>query len=178
MRFYKSTACLVLMGLLFGCTAKPHAPDAGDLGPDAVYYLVRHAEKTTENDDPGLTEAGYKRAEDLATRLANVPLTKIYSSDYIRTRDTAAPVAAAKSLGVVIYDPRALESFANKLLTETGHILIVGHSNTTPSLSEYLGGEGGEPIIEATEYDRFYVLTRNAAVVTSVIEKFGVSPKL
>ena len=71
--------------------------------PDATYYLVRHAEKTKAETDPALTEVGAKRAQDLAMRLKGVPLTKIYSSDYIRTRDTAAPIAGEKNLDVVIY---------------------------------------------------------------------------
>ena len=98
--------------------------------PDATYYLVRHAEKTKAETDPALTEVGAKRAQDLAMRLKGVPLTKIYSSDYIRTRDTAAPIASEKNLDVVIYNPRDLEGVSKNLLTETGHILVVGHSNT------------------------------------------------
>lgn len=165
---------LVFAILITGCTAQHSAPEMDTkAGPDAVYYLVRHAEKTKEKKDPGLTEAGYKRAEGLAMRLADVPLTKIYSSDYIRTRDTAAPTAKVKSLDVMIYDPTALENFAAKLLNERGRILVVGHSNTTPPLSALLGGEAGEPIVEATEYNRFYVVTRNADIVTSVIETYG-----
>ena len=120
--------------------------------PDATYYLVRHAEKTKAETDPALTEVGAKRAQDLAMRLKGVPLTKIYSSDYIRTRDTAAPIAGEKNLDVVIYNPRDLEGVSKNLLTETGHILVVGHSNTTPELSKLLGGDAGAPIIEATEY--------------------------
>jgi len=55
---------------------------------------------------------------------------------------------------VKLYDPRDLEGFAKRLLAENGHILVVGHSNTTPPLSALLGGPEGEPIVEATEYDR------------------------
>ena len=152
--------------ILAGCAAKPAQPDA-------VYYLVRHAEKTTEKSDPGLTEAGQKRAEDLAARLKDVPLTAIYSSDYIRTRDTAAPIAAAMGLEVKLYDPRDLEGFAKRLLAENGHILVVGHSNTTPPLSALLGGPEGEPIVEATEYDRLYVVERTGLVVDGIIERYG-----
>jgi len=140
---------------------------------DAVYYLVRHAEKTKDKNDPALTQAGAKRAQDLTTLLKGVPLTKIYSSDYRRTRDTAAPVAAAKSLEVVIYNPRDLEGLSKKLLAETGHILVVGHSNTTPDLSQLLGGEAGKPIVEATEYDRLYTLKRYGKTVNASIERFG-----
>lgn len=141
--------------------------------PDATYYLVRHAEKTKDKKDPALTEVGEKRAQDLAERFKNTPLTKIYSSDYKRTRDTAAPVAAAKGLKVTLYDPRDLEKFSKNVLSETGHILIVGHSNTTPSLSGLLGGQSGDPIVEATEYDRFYIIARNGKNIESRIEKYG-----
>lgn len=172
-QFLKISA-LSLAVFIAGCSPKTAAPDtSAQVSPDAVYYLVRHAEKTTEKNDPGLTEAGHKRAQDLAARLADVPLTKIYSSDYIRTRDTAAPVAKAKGLAVEIYDPSALEDFAASLLAQNGHILVTGHSNTTPPLSAFMGGEAGTPIVEATEYNRFYVLTRKGETVTSVIETFG-----
>lgn len=152
--------------LLFGCATHPSPADT-------TYYLVRHAEKTAEKPDPALTPEGEQRAQDLAQRLANVPLTAIYSSDYKRTRDTAAPIAAAANLDVTIYNPRDLKAFAKTLSSQKGHILIVGHSNTTPQLSALLGGPAGKPIVEATEYDRFYVLQRRGLDVTGRIEKFG-----
>ena len=141
--------------------------------PDATYYLVRHAEKTKDKKDPALTEAGMQRAQDLAARLKDVPLTKIYSSDYIRTRDTAAPLAAAKGFNVKIYNPRDLEGLSERLLNETGHIVVVGHSNTTPELSQLLGGESGPPIVEATEYDRLYILERYSGDVSGDILRYG-----
>jgi len=163
-----SLAALMGVVWLAGCSPPHSIPE-----DSATYYLVRHAEKTTEAKDPGLTEGGEKRAKDLAKRLEDVTLTKIYTSDYIRTRNTAAPVAASQKVPVTLYDPRQLEAFAKKLLTETGHILVVGHSNTTPQLSEFLGGIAGKPIIEATEYNRFYVISRKDGHVTSFIETYG-----
>jgi len=157
---------MVIGGVLTACA--PNAPE-----PDATYYLVRHAEKTKDKKDPALTEAGIERAQDLASRLNKVPLKKIYSSDYKRTRDTAAPIVAKTGLDVVIYNPRDLEDFSQNLLKETGHILVIGHSNTTPELSELLGGDSGSPIVEATEYDRFYVLKRYGIEVSGRIERYG-----
>ena len=157
---------LAAIAILAAC--QPPPPEV-----DTTYYLVRHAEKTAEKSDPGLTAAGQQRAQDLAVRLKDVKLTKIYSSNYIRTRDTAAPIAAVQKLEVTLYDPRDLDGFAQQLLGEKGHILIVGHSNTTPPLSELLGGEAGEPIVEATEYDRFYRLTKTGTAVITTIEKYG-----
>lgn len=140
---------------------------------DATYYLVRHAEKTKDKTDPALTDAGTERAQDLALRLKDVPLTKIYSSDYKRTRDTAAPIAAATNFEIIRYNPRNLEGFSKVLLMEAGHILVVGHSNTTPELSKLLGGKSGEPIVEATEYDRLYILQRRGDKVITTIERYG-----
>ncbi len=151
---------------LAGCVPK-------ETVPDAVYYLVRHAEKTAEKPDPALTEVGEKRARDLQARLKDVSLTAVYSSDYRRTRDTAAPIARDKGLSVDLYNPGLLSEFADGLLGQTGHILVVGHSNTTPALAEALGGEGGEPIIEATEYDRLYIVSRYADKIESEIQRYG-----
>lgn len=152
--------------MLLGCGPKAAVNDA-------TYYLVRHAEKTAETPDPALTQAGQKRAEDLAARLSKAPLSAIYSSDYIRTRDTAAPIASAKNLDVIIYNPRDLDGFAKELLKLSGNILVVGHSNTTPQLSALLGGPEGTPIVEATEYNRLYVLQRRGIDVTGQIETYG-----
>ena len=134
---------------------------------------MRHAEKTLEKTDPGLTDKGKKRAIDLSKRLADIPLSKIYSSDYTRTRDTAAPIADANKLDITLYDPRSLGDFAKVLLKDKGHIVVVGHSNTTGQLAELLGGEAGTPIVEATEYNRFYIVTRSGQNVSSVIEIYG-----
>jgi len=161
--------CLVFV--LVSCSPPQTGTQLTDQG--ATYYLVRHAEKTKQPSDPSLTQAGYKRAQDLALHLKEVPLVKIYSSDYTRTRDTAAPIAKDKALSVTLYDPKKLAEFSRLLLTESGHILVVGHSNTTPQLSEHLGGPAGPPIEEATEYNRLYVITRSADGVTSDIQTYG-----
>ena len=162
-RYFLALAISTLLTACVGTTSQP----------DATYYLVRHAEKTKDKTDPALTEAGAQRAQGLAVRLNNVPLKKIYSSDYTRTRDTAAPIATAMGLDVILYDPRDLEGLSTRLLTETGPILVVGHSNTTPELSQLLGGDAGAPIIEATEYDRLYILKRYGSDVSGDIVRYG-----
>ena len=168
-------AIIVLAVCFVGCAdSKSDSKSESSLSdPDAIYYLVRHAEKTLQKDDPALTDIGKKRAIDLSKRLVDIPVSKIYSSDYTRTRDTATPAAYSKNLQIALYDPKSLEEFSKTLLNETGHILVVGHSNTTPPLAELLGGDGGEPIIEATEYNRFYIVTRSGQNVSSIIETYG-----
>ena len=139
-------------------SALPISSSAQNRAPLEV-FLVRHAEKTTDKDDPALTIVGQNRAKLLADMLKDAGITHIHSSDYRRTRDTAAPLAQSLGIPVQIYDPRVLIPFAESLITQGGKHLVVGHSNTTPQLTRLLGGEGGAPIIEATEYDRLYVVT-------------------
>lgn len=142
--------------------------------PALEVFLVRHAEKTKDADDPALTEAGEQRAELLADLLIDANITHIHSSDYKRTRDTAQPLAARLGLPVALYDPRDLPAMAAKLKAEGGKHLVVGHSNTTPPLTELLGGQGGTPIVEATEYNRLYFVTigTNGQVSTTLL-RFG-----
>ncbi|WP_153913537.1 SixA phosphatase family protein [Shewanella sp. TC10] len=122
-------------------------------------FLVRHAEKES-GSDPLLTIEGQSRAQNLANLLQSVPLDAIYSTDYHRTQDTAKPTASLKSLAITSYDPRKLSDFASLIKTnQHQRILIVGHSNTTPELVRLLGGIAGDEIVEATEFNRLYILT-------------------
>ena len=136
-------------------------------------YLVRHAEKA-DGENPPLTELGKKRANDLADLLADKGITDIYSTDYLRTQQTAAPTAQKVSRGVGSYSPNNLNELADKIRKQQGVVLVVGHSNTTPELVKILGGDPGTPINEAYEYDRLYELKLNKGkVISSNILQYG-----
>ena len=123
---------------LAGCASTPAADHA-----TATYLLVRHAEKDLRvADDPPLTADGIARAERLAGSLHDTPLDAIYSSPYRRTRQTAAPIAAAKGIALVDYDPADATGFAARLRRDhpRGSVLGVGHSNTLPPLARALCG--------------------------------------
>src|SRR5579864_8198921 len=65
-----------------------------------VLILVRHADKAAQPvDDPPLTAAGTKRAQDLAEALRSAGVAAIITTQLRRTRDTAQPLATA--LGIV-----------------------------------------------------------------------------
>jgi len=157
--------------VLSGCETLLDAPTYTETA-DATYYLVRHAEKQ-KGKDPSLTAAGIIRAEHLAVELDRVSLSQIYSTDYKRTQQTAAPTAIAQKLNVISYSPQDLEKFASQLKTQRGAILIVGHSNTTPDLVAFLGGEAGEPIVEVSEYDRLYVVTRKGRKIDTFLRRYN-----
>ena len=144
-------AAMLLALALAGC-ATPVEPGRFEI------YLVRHAEKSTDGDDPGLTPAGEERAGWLAAFLAPRSPSAVWSSDYRRTRQTAAPTAREQDLEVRIYDPRKLEDLAAILISRAETALVVGHSNTTPQLASILCDCMVAPMAES-EYDRMIVVT-------------------
>ncbi|MFN0108655.1 MAG: SixA phosphatase family protein [Blastocatellia bacterium] len=134
-------------------------------------YLVRHAEKAAAPAaDPSLLEAGTKRAEALVHKLSKAGITTISSSQFLRTKHTAEPLA--KQLGVtntVIpvkmdtmnvrqLSPEYLKQISDLVSSSVGSVLIVGHSNTVPELIKALGGDIVPTIDDAT-YDDLFVMT-------------------
>lgn len=127
----------------------------------AAFYLIRHAEKdrtNPENRDPGLTEQGRLRAELWATYFKDIPLDAIYSTNYVRTRMTAMPVAQQKGLPVIQYDPG--QFYSSELVKDAlgKHILIVGHSNTTPELVNELVMENKYPHMDDKDNHTLYIV--------------------
>jgi len=139
-----------------------------------VVFLVRHAEKVDASRDPKLSAAGNERAEELTSVLRDANVKHVHSSDFIRTRDTAAPIAARLNLKVELYDPHDLPSLVKKLRQAGGRHLVVGHSTSTPGAVELLGGKRGTDINEAGEFDRLYIVTADASgEVSTVLIRYG-----
>lgn len=127
-----------------------------------VIYLVRHAEKAKEGGrDPLLTRVGTARAERLKDILLNAGIEEIYSTDYKRTQLTAAPLADATGKTIQSYNPSELVTFANQLKSNSKgkRILVSGHSNTTPTLTNALLKEEKFPMLDETQYDHLFVVT-------------------
>ncbi len=151
------------------------APPVEAQDAPTILYVLRHAERADDGTpDPPLSGAGLQRASQLAHMLANSDLTAVYSTDLKRTRQTAGPAAERFGLEVETYNPRQLEQFAGELMSISGgHVLVTGHSNTTPALVEFLGGDPVSAIDEA-EYDRLYIVVVGAGrAPTSVLLRFG-----
>ena len=162
--------CLVLLFVALAATTSQVIAQA----EPTVVYLVRHAEKTDESADPALTAQGIARAAVLADLLSDSGITHIYSSDFVRTRDTAGPLAGRLDLETLIYDPRDLVGMASRLRNTPGRHLVSGHSNTTPRLVELLGGDPHTAIDEASEYDRLYIVTLlPGGGASSVLLRYG-----
>jgi broad specificity phosphatase PhoE len=157
-RFQRPAACGWLAVILASLLAfsLPLVADGPEGQNETVIFLVRHAEKTRDANDPALTEAGEARALLLAELLADESIQHVHSTDYARTRLTAMPLAVRLGIEVELYDPAALPAFADALLQGGGRHLVVGHSNTTTELVSLLGGEPGTAIDHNGENDRLY----------------------
>ena len=136
-------------------------------------FLVRHAEKVDHSKDPDLSPEGYLRAEALAYILSDAEIEGVHSTNYIRTRETASPVADYFKLETELYNPMDLPALARKLKSQGGRHLVVGHSNTTPAMVEFLGGEAGPPVADEWEYDRLYILTITQEGVQTLRLRYG-----
>jgi len=102
-------------------------------------YLVRHAEKQIQGDNPNLTPCGRFRAKQLVTLL----------------EQTARPLANKNNLSIKHYNPKHLAEFALRIKQQKHNSLIVGHSNTTPILVELLTGKKVSKIAE-NNYQMLY----------------------
>ena len=99
-------------------------------------YLIRHAEKVrdgSKNSNPHLNAKGILRADKWKDILKHVKFDKVSSTNLFRTLETASPISKSNDLKINTYVP-SKEFYENFIKQNTGKtILIVGHSNTTPS---------------------------------------------
>lgn len=128
--------------------------------------LVRHAEKAaTPADDPGLSDAGRARAQELARQLVDADVVAgidaIYSTPYRRSEETVQPVATALDLPINSYDAANTETIMDDIVrSHKGKIvLVVGHSNTVPPLIGNMGASKKVPPIDEDEYDNLYLVS-------------------
>ncbi|MDP5121756.1 MAG: histidine phosphatase family protein [Spirosomaceae bacterium] len=128
-----------------------------------TYYVVRHAEKATEpRQDPPLTKAGEERAKRLKGLMANKRIKQIYSSDYVRTKETARPTAEALNLTIESYNPGgSQEVFIDQMKASKKNTLIVGHSNTIRYVINGLTEtETLKQDLEDSEYSNLFIIKR------------------
>lgn len=138
-------------------------------GQQAI-ILVRHAEKATDANEPGvpLSEAGRARAARLARLLADAGVTAIYATETDRARQTAGPLARERKVEVRTYSPRdSAGKLAPQLLLDRlkkddagGVVLVVGHQNTVPDLLAALGHAEKVEIGEKQFDDLFIVVPK------------------
>ena len=136
--------------------------------------LVRHAEKVREEGvrDPDLTAEGHARAAELVHVLASMDVAAVHSTPLKRTLQTAGPVADHFGLDVITTSPSEdfLAEMVRKIQVDHrgGVVVVVGHSNTTPSLVNALIGSA-IPEIDDDKFDDLFIVTLNADDRGSVV---------
>ena len=135
----------------------------------STFYFIRHAEKDRSNPedvDPELNQKGLGRAMHWAEILNEVSLDAVYTTDYERTRMTAAPVAIKQELTEQYYNPQNLDIEAFQLENLGKNVLVVGHSNTTPNLvNQMIGEEKYDPMDDYDNGSLFIVTVINGQAI-------------
>lgn len=124
------------------------------------YYIVRHAEKLDNSDDPPLNDAGFRRAQTLADTLKNKNIKRIYISDKRRTAQTAKPTAGLFSLEPIVIPEDQTNNLIARLKNENRkNLLVVRHSPEIPLIVNALSpSDQIEPI--GNEFHLMFLVTR------------------
>lgn len=146
--------CLLILLLTIGCSY-----------PTTTVLIVRHAEKEVGTDPP-LTPAGEQRAQELIHVVEQAHVQAIYSTQFLRTKQTAQPLANYLSLTTTVVpvtgdiEQHAQDLVANIMDHYKGKsVLVVGHSNTVPRIIEELGITS-PPQIRESEFKRLFVVIK------------------
>jgi broad specificity phosphatase PhoE len=136
--------------------------------------IVRHAEKEAlPAADPPLTVAGQARAKALLDAVRDAHVTSVITTQFARTRETAAPAARALGITPEVVPTTSgashVQDVAAAIRKHAGEtVLVVGHSNTVTEIVAALGATK-PPAICDSEYDNLYIVTlspdHNAGVV-------------
>jgi broad specificity phosphatase PhoE len=124
-----------------------------------VVVIVRHAEKAASGEDnPDLSPAGRARAEALARILKDSDITAIFTSEFKRTQETAAPTAASAHVTPTVVAAKDTAALVAKVHQLKGNALVVGHGNTIPNIIKALGID--TPIqIPEDDYTELFIVT-------------------
>lgn len=126
--------------------------------------LVRHAElQGAAMADPKalpLSSEGRTRAQRLANLLSDAHVAAIYATDFVRTQETARPLARELEQQLIVVpkgDPRELVSRLRR--EHAGDVvLVVGHTDTLPALIEALG-HPHKLTLDAQDYGNLFIVT-------------------
>ncbi len=134
-------------------------------------YFIRHAEKIDSSKNPDLSSVGLERAAHWGKIFSETTFDAIYSTDFKRTQQTAAPTAENKKLDITLYDAKSLDfdKFKTDNLGKT--ILVVGHSNTISDFINKLINQNVYAAIEDTTYGNLYIVTLNGDLITHLLLK-------
>jgi broad specificity phosphatase PhoE len=105
-----------------------------------VVVIVRHGEKAANGgSDPDLSSAGRARADALSRILKDSGIVAIFTTEFKRTQETAAPTATSTHVTPTVVAAKDTASLVAKLHQVSGNALVVGHGDTIPNIIKALG---------------------------------------
>ena len=124
-----------------------------------IVVIVRHAEKAANGgNDPDLSSAGRARAEALARILKDSGITAIFSTEFKRTQETAAPTATLIHVTPTVVAAKDTAALVARLHQLNGNALVVGHGDTIPNIVKALGINSSINIPDADYSELFIVI--------------------
>ena len=134
--------------------------------------LVRHAEKAdATSQDPELSAEGKQRAERLVKVAGKYKPGAFYSTNFKRTRDTLAPLAAERKQQVTIYDARKPAELLDLIMkSKIKRHMVAGHSNSVPGLANFIGKKDVFKNLDESEYGVIWVIRmKNGKIVKTEV---------
>ena len=143
----------------------------------SIIFIVRHAERAEMPaqqrppqpnmhasilNDPPLSPAGQARAQKLAQVLRSAGIKHVYTSEFKRTRETAAPLAQQEKVKPVMAPAKDIDSLVTALKAAKEPTLVVGHADLIPEILKKLGVTDAVAIADS-EYDNLFVVVRPVA---------------
>jgi phosphohistidine phosphatase SixA len=172
------TTALVLLACASAATPAP-APVGGQHG-ETIVYLVRHAEKSTDDPvNPDLSAIGHIRADSLASQLKEAGIDVIITTQFKRTIQTAAPFAKRRGITpeIVPVTGTTAEHVDSVVAAVRRHpgsrILIVGHSNTIGRIAERLGAPRIGDLCDNEYADLIILSIHRSSPVGYLVDSYG-----
>ena len=74
---------------------------------------------------------------------------------------TVEPLSSATGVAIQVYDPRSLEDLVKNLMSldKGSHVVVSGHSNSTPSLANMILGNQEYAAYDESVYSNLLVIT-------------------
>lgn len=122
--------------------------------------VVRHADKIDDSHDAVLSPTGEAQARRLAHVLKDLGISTIYTTQFKRTIQTAAPLADLLKIKPLAYEQTDVDGVVKAIQQKHAKefVMVVGHRSTVPKILTQFGAS--EPVaLGSSEYDSLFILT-------------------
>lgn len=123
-------------------------------GTTTTVILTRHADRDAMATH--INDRGRARAAALVDAVGHMPITAIYSPDYLRNLETAEPLAQHLGIEPRVVPARMYEVVTTMLTEHPGEVVVwVGNKENLKQIFDVLDGEGEPPL----SYGDLYIMT-------------------